>query len=230
MCFLQSVCDNSVCERAQSASVHGSWKQQWGPAAVARLTPAPGHTGLKSIVISYHLSDCSKLSDYLISSLCRKQFGRKRRQTLMLVKSNLTSFLFWPNTLTLWGFCKAIRIFRRRMIIVKWMWWTNTLRTSLPLVVLFCFVLSFVLINSHFAHKTRKHNLSKSRILQNNLNQYMTKLCCLFFISSFCLISSFVSLFSPFHELLWGSCPLSAPHLEAGSTCKLTITVSQWGN
>lgn len=78
-----------VCERAQSASVRGSWKQQWGPATVARLTPAPGHMGPKSIVVWYHLSDCNKLSDYLISSLCAEPFGRKRRQTLMLVKFKL---------------------------------------------------------------------------------------------------------------------------------------------
>lgn len=48
-----------------------------------------------------------------------------------------------------------------------------------------------------------------------------------FFLSlSLLVISSFVSLLCPFHELQWGSW-FSVPHLEAGSTCKLTIAVSQ---
>lgn len=71
-CYSVTVCDNS-CERAQSASVHGSWKLQlWGSAwqlgNVAGLIPTQEP---ESIVVLDHLSDCNKLTDYLIGYLCR---------------------------------------------------------------------------------------------------------------------------------------------------------------
>lgn len=59
--------------------------------AAVRTDPSIGTQGPKSIAISYHLSDCNKLSDYLIGCLCRvsgEEAERKKGRDQMIEGRN----------------------------------------------------------------------------------------------------------------------------------------------